>query len=255
MIRSLCFSLILFLIPLLSSAQQSDQLLFDQANSLLEEGSFPAAMQAYKVIEQTGQVSGGLFLNMGITAVQLDSMGLAKYYFLKATQFTTTREEASNALEYVSSQFSRQSATLPKLPWDKAVDFMKNGIGAFGVFMIGFCLVFLSVLLVLAKWFRVLSFGKINTFITTFIVSGILIVLLSFYVDYVDQRFSEAVIVMKETQVMQQPEASSDLISLAYEGYSIVIDHRKSNSSEGWYYIRLGNGQFGWIQPGAAKIL
>lgn len=255
MMKFLSVCLLFFLIPLTVSAQQNEQLLFDQANTLLEDGNYFDAIQAYKTIEQSGQVSGGLFLNMGIAATQLDSMGLAKYYFLKASRFVTTNEEATKALQYVSSQFSRQSATLPKLPWDKAVDIMKDGIGAFGVFLIGFCLVVLSILLVIAKWFRWLSFNRINSIIATFVVSGLLILLLSFYVDYVDQRFSEAVIIVTETQVMQQPGESSDLVSLAYEGYSIVVDNRKSRTSEGWYYIRLGNGQFGWIQPEAAKIL
>lgn len=255
MMKFLSLCVLFFLSPLASSAQQNDQLLFDQANSLLEDGNYFDAMQAYKVIEQSGQASGGLFLNMGIAATQLDSMGLAKYYFLRASRFATTQEEATKALQYVSSQFSRQSATLPKLPWDKAVDFMKDRIGAFGVFLIGFCLVVLSILLVLAKWFRLLSFGKMNSSIATFVVSGLLIMLLSFYVDYVDQRFSEAVVIVTETNVMQQPEENSDLVSLAYEGYSIIIDNRKSKTSEGWYYIRLGNGQFGWIQLEVAMVL
>ena len=236
-------------------AQESAQLLFDQANSLLEENDYPEAMSIYRSIEQTGAVSGALYLNMGIASTQLDSMGLAKYYFMKSLKFPTTKEPASEALEYVESQFSRQSAQLPKLPWDRAVDWLKNGPGATTVFMIGFVFIIVAVSLVLLKWASLFSFAKLPAFVASFTLIGMLIVLLAFYVDYIDQRYSEAVITTSEIQVKHAANESADLVSLGYEGYAITVDHSISKTSDGWLYIRLGNGQFGWIEHQGAKIL
>ena len=42
---------------------------------------------------------------------------------------------------------------------------------------------------------------------------------------------------------------------MAYEGYDLTIDWKKSKTIENWYYIRLGNGQFGWIKAKGIKIL
>lgn len=228
-------------------AQSNPQLLFDQANDLLEQGQYTEAMQKYYEIEETGSVSGPLFLNMGIAAAELDSMGLAKFYFLKASEFDITELHAQDALEYVSAQFSRQSATLPKLPWDKAVDRLKAGPGATGVFAIGFVLVLIAFSLILLHWFRVFTFSKHSGIILGLVIFSVSVVGLSFYVDYVDQRYAEGVIVNREIQVRQQAAEQADLVSLAYEGYSITVDERLSRTEDNWLYIRLGNGQYGWI--------
>lgn len=251
------FGILLLIILSISGvqAQESAQLLFDQANSLLEENDYPEAMAMYRSIEKTGVVSGALFLNMGIAATQLDSMGLAKFYFMKSLKFPSTTASASEALEYVESQFSRQSAQLPKLPWDRAVDWLKNGPGASTVFLVGFVLILIAVSLVLFKWANLFSLTKLPAFVASFTILGLLIVLLSFYVDYIDQRYSEAVIVTSEIQVKQSANESADLVSLGYEGYAITIDHNTSKTANGWLYIRLGNGQFGWIENQGVEIL
>ena len=252
------FSRLILLLLVFTSgvfARQTSQLLFDQANTSFEEGDYNAAMRQYKAVEQNNEASGALYLNMGITAIQLDSMGLAKYYFLKSAAFETTAEQAREALDYVNSQFSRQSASLPKLPWDKAVDFLKDQVGTSTVFITGFILILISVVLILLKWFRVVTFTRHASLVTAVAISSVLVVVISFYVDYVDHRYSDAVIISIENQVKQQPDDGANLVSLAYEGYSITIDNKITAGNEEWYYIRLGNGQYGWIKKSGAKIL
>lgn len=251
-------SLFLFLLFLISPglrAQESAQLVFDEANTFLQEGNYPEAMDRYRTILASDQVSGALFLNMGIASTQLDSMGLAKYYFIKASEFPTTNEQAMLGLEYVNSQFSRQSAQLPKLPWDRAIDSLKDGIGSEGVFIIGFIFIITGVLLILLNWFGSMSFKKFRTVLALICTAGVLIIILAFYVDYIDNRYSEAVIVSTEKQVKSGASDSADLVSLAYEGYTVTIDNNTSLTHDGWYYIRLGNGQFGWITRSGTRIL
>lgn len=238
-----------------SEAQQSTQLIFDEANTLLEQSDYSGAMDIYRTIANGEEASGALFLNMGIAATQLDSMGLAKYYFLMAHSFPTTEANAEEALQYVESQFSRQSATLPKLPWDKAVDWLKMKPTSLGVFYIGFSFICIGVIFILLAWFDIFRSKQTSKLISFSLLSGLLILLLSFYVDYVDQRYSEGIIVRNEIQVKQKPSDDSDLVSLAYEGYSITIDFNKSEVENDWLYIRLGNGQFGWIENRGIKIL
>ena len=236
-------------------AQPSSQLLFDEANTLLENNEYYKAMNKYRQIEASKEVSGALFLNMGITATQFDSMGLAKFYFLKSSKFETTKASALEALDYIESQFSRQSATLPKLPWDKAVNWLKSTPTPKGIFLLGFLFICVAVLFVLCSWFRVFSFKRLGQTVASFTVLGTLVVALSFYVDYVDHRYSQAVVITTEIQVMQQPTETAHLVSIAYEGYSVTIDHSTGKEPEGWYYIRLGNGQFGWVKHHGIKII
>ncbi len=235
--------------------QTGPQAAFDLANTELENGNYNTALQQYKSIEQNGHISGALYLNMGIAATQVDSLGLAKYYLLKARQFDEVSMEAGRALEYVNSQFSRQSATLPKLPWDRAVDYLKSGPGAKGVFFTGIVFAFVALILLAGKWFSFIRFEKQAHIIAGSAILAALIVILAFYTDYVDRRYDEAVLVEQESRVLERPAADAPLVSMAYEGYSLTLDHRESEGHDGWYYVRLGNGQYGWIEAQGIKTL
>lgn len=236
-------------------AQPSPQVKFDGANDLLESGDYRNALKSYREIESSETVSGALYLNMGIAAVQLDSLGLAKFYFLNAQKFDGTTESASQALEFVNSQFSRQSAKLPKLPWDKAVDSLKINPGTFGLFLIGYVLLCITLLLIITLWFNLISIPKAKNVIATCITVSVIIIALAYYVDYVDQRYDEALLIKAESTVSTAPGEDKELVSMAYEGYDIIIDWKKSADQENWYYIRLGNGQYGWIKAEGIKIL
>lgn len=236
-------------------AQKSVQAVFDEANTFFENGELSEAMALYRSIATSGQVSGALYLNMGITAVQLDSMGLAKYYFLKAADFESTRSQSQAALEYVNNQFSRQSAILPKLPWDRAIEWLIEKPSASVVFVIGFAITLSGLIFLYLSWLNVLSFNKISSLILALIITGTAIAGLSFYVDYVDQRYDEAVLITNSRRVLESPAEGSTLVSIAYEGYDLTVDQWKSNEHQNWLYVRLGNGQFGWIQNNGVKIL
>lgn len=236
-------------------AQQSPQAIFDEANTLLEEGDLNGAMSRYRSISATGQVSGALYLNMGITALRLDSMGIAKYYFLKAQGFETTSEQAVQALDYVNSQFSRQSAVLPKLPWDRAVEWINTVPGASGLFVIGFLLTLSGLILLYGCWFGSFQFSSYSSIIISLIIAGTVVGGLAFYADYVDQRYDHAVLVDNSQRVYETSNPDGTLVSIAYEGYDLTVDNWKSGEVEDWLYVRLGNGQFGWIPQEGVKIL
>lgn len=236
-------------------AQSSPQLHFDEANNFLEEGNYREALKKYRQIEANDHISGELFLNMGIASVQIDSLGLAKFYFLKAKKFESTQLSADKALDFVNSQFSRQSAKLPKLPWDRAVDRFKVSPGTFGIFLIGYSFVCFAILLIIAGWFNWVKVPKQKNIIISCFTIAALIISLAYYVDYVDQRYDEAVLITDQSTVSVSPNGNSELISMAYEGYDLTIDWKKSATHPNWYYIRLGNGQFGWIEAKGIKIL
>ena len=183
---------LLFLISGVVFAQSSPQLSFDEANDFLEKGNYRKALQQYREIEQSEIVAGPLYLNMGIAAVQIDSLGLAKFYFMNAQKFEATKKSADQALDFVNSQFSRQSAQLPKLPWDIAVETLKCTPGIVGLFIIGYCVFCLALVLVINKWFNLITIPKEKNVIISLFVLGIVLITLAYYVDYVEQRYEEA---------------------------------------------------------------
>lgn len=238
-----------------ASSADTVQSLFDEANQKLQEGYYEEALQIYKTIDQKEKVSGPLYLNMGITYTRLDSLGNAKYYFLKARSFPSTRNQAKQALNYVNEQFSNQSAILPKLPWDRAIDWLGDRLGAVGTFAVGLFLLLLAVSALSYAWFFRLFRRPAQLASRILSIAGILTVLLSLYMNYVNYRYDRAVMTTEETVVKQQPDIDGATISKAYEGYTFTVDHRKSTSADQWYYVRLPNGMHGWIQKGTIKIL
>ncbi len=236
-------------------AQETSQAAFDKANTLFENGDIPEALSSYRTIEATGKESGALYLNMGIAAVQLDSLGLAKFYFLKALHFDATASQAQTALKYVNSQFSRQSAMLPKLPWDRAIHWANEVPGAGGIFMVGFFITLIGLIILYLGWFNKLEIKRFFPYIMALIITGTAISLTAFYADYVNGRYDEAVIISSQQRVLQSPNTESTLVSIAYEGYDLIIDQWKGESREEWLYIRLGNGQYGWVKNEGIKVL
>lgn len=240
------------------------QSIFEEATIDLEQAQYKIALQKFKHIEQSGFYSGGLFLNMAIVAVELDSLGLAKFYLQKAIEEPTTESAAIEALAYVESQFSRQAATLPPLPWETALDYIEHSWGSVWLFWAGFVFLCMSVVLLLFHWFGNASNSSKKSSMeqrTPSVVKGFWASLLLFvtclslaiYTDYRSAKYSEAVIIAQEVEVRDSPSASGELLVMGYEGYDCRVDF-SVDSVQGWHFIRLSNGQTGWILDQTLRI-
>lgn len=249
------FFAVLLIYSSLAQGQDNAQLLFDRGNDALVEGNYQQAIRTYQNLEDQNMVSGALFLNMGISYVRIDSLGKAKYYLMKASRFEETEEQAEQGLEYVEQQFSRQSAILPKLPWDKAVDWLKLNIGASTLLGIGIILLNMGILAYVGTWFWISTGKPVQQSGIAVAATGLLILFLSFYVQYVDERYSEAVMVHRQTNVVEQPSEGAAVVSQAYEGYTFTVDEYQSEEHEGWSYVRMSNGLYGWIPEEEIMIL
>ena len=114
-ILSFFLYLLLFGGTTIAHAQSSPQALFDRANEELKDGRYQQAISLYQQLEKNNQWSGALFLNLGISYQRIDSLGKAKFYYLKSAQFEETESKADRALTFIEDKFSHQSATLPGL--------------------------------------------------------------------------------------------------------------------------------------------
>jgi tetratricopeptide (TPR) repeat protein len=239
----------------ISFAQQNPQALFDRANEEMNSGNYQQAISLYNDLEEQKTISGALFLNMGISYQRIDSLGKAKYYFLKASRFEETSDKARQALEFVESQFSRQSAVLPKLPWDVATDWLQNNIGATNLLITGIIILNTGVMVFIAHWFLQWYPNYIRMVGLTILGIALLVLATSFYTHYVNQRYSTAVMVTPKKPVLEQPREEASLVSQAFEGYTFTVDHYRSDSQPGWSYVRMSNGLYGWIPNSEILIL
>lgn len=252
-LRKIAISITLILLTVASlPAQQAS---FDRANTLLEENEYAEALRIYHSIADEGHESGALWLNMGIAYSQIDSLGVAKYHLLKAKQFEETAELADEALLYVNDRFSRQSAVLPALPWDKFFQFLSNTLGLNAIVITALLFFYCAVGLLIWSWFRsdlktVLQKGSYLSFSLM-----ALLFLFSWVIYYQESRYSTAVMVERQSVVHERPNESSSVITTAYEGYTMRVDFKTGADHPGWNYVRLENGMYGWVKKDGLKIL
>lgn len=232
-------------------AQQTE---FDTANELLNENRYTDALSIYKEIENAGHQSGALWLNMGISYSQLDSLGMSKYYILKALESPETTERAEQALQYVNNRFSYQSAVLPQLPWIRFMESLSKSPGITNLAFISFFFFYAGTAILIISWFRKSSakgfrYGYISAFILSF-----LIISLTAIIQYQENRYGTGVVVARQGQVYQYPDESSATVNSAHEGYLLRVDYKESEEHENWYSIRLENGMYGWIKNQFIKV-
>lgn len=247
------FFLILFLVFVgQASAQQSR---FDSANELLNERLYSDAIELYQSIADDGYESGALWLNMGIAYSQIDSLGMAKYYLLKAKNHKETASLADDALIFVNERFSRRSAVLPPLPWTRFFNYLSETFGINTIAVTAITFFYLAIAFLIGSWFRVDFKKPLRIAFTCFISGAVVLFLFSWVIHYQELRFDRAVMVEKEATVYQHPREDAAVITTAFEGYLLQIDHRQSDSESDWHYIRLENGMYGWIKNSGIKIL
>lgn len=226
----------------------SQQSRFDQANSLLAEGQYQQAIEHYQSIADDGYYSGALWQNLGVAYARLDSLGKAKYYFLRAKQHSETKQQAANALSYVNNRFPRQSAVLPTLPWVRFINFLSNTIGLNTLVISGLIFLYLGVALKIGSWFRLDLKSMLSNSGYTAIGVSLVLFLFSIVIQYQENRYSTGVMIDHEGQVYQRPLENSTVVSTAYEGYTMQVDENESENQTNWKYVRLENGMYGWIQ-------
>ncbi len=245
---------LLVLIILTAPALMGQQSRFDEATFLLEKQEYREALTLYKSIADDGDISGALWLNMGIIYARLDSLGMSKYYLLQAEKFPETRELAGDALSYVNERFSRRSAVLPPLPWDRFFSYLSESVGLTWLFAIAFFFLYGGVGLLIYSWFT-RSYKKPFSYSASALLAiSILVFASAFYVHYLDNRFGTGVMVDRQSTVYETPDPESVEVSTAYEGYIMRVDLNRSSESDEWSYVRLENGRHGWIDTGALRV-
>ena len=242
--------LILFVGVLSASADlQAQQAAFDRANTLLEEQEYSEAIERYKSIYEEGYVSGALWLNIGVAYTQLDSLGKAKYYILRASEFSETEEIAKQSLEVVENRFSRRSAVLPMLPWDRFFNFLDNSLGIAGLMVIGLLFLNVTAALLLASWFRPEMKTLFNKLSIVTIILTVLFIFFSVFLSLQEDWYETGVTIADQATVYNQPDTDSAVVSTAYEGYTmrVYVEESANVAGDNWFYVRLANGLYGWV--------
>lgn len=231
-----------------AKAQSVPQERFNQANEAFRQGQFTQALSLYETIRESGFESGPLYLNMGITATRLDSLGLAKYYYLNAQQFGDVNIAATDALEFVDYELGRRGARLPELAWTRITRLVYFEMNHTLFVALGLIIINIGVLFLVASWLRQ-SYRKINRYLgIAFMSLGGTILLITVLIYWQSLGYKQGIQIVRETQIHALPDAQTEIIQTGYEGFQYIVDMEASTSSPDWLYVRLSNGSRGWVQ-------
>ena len=250
LLRSIFLIAVFTLTTLLPAAMaQSDaQEQFNQANEALSQGQFSDALSIYETIKASGFESGPLYLNMGITATRLDSLGLAKFYYLNAQRFADVSIAATEALDFVDYELGRRGARLPELAWTRITRQLYFEINHLGFVAVGLIVINFGVLLLVASWLRQ-SYHKFNQYLGIVLISlGGTVVLITAIISWQSLNYTQGIQIVREAQIHTLPDSQSEIIQTGYEGFQYIVDIEESTSSPDWLYVRLSNGSRGWVQ-------
>jgi tetratricopeptide (TPR) repeat protein len=223
------------------------QSLFNEGNYHLEQQRYQDAMNRYRQISAMGFGSGPLYLNMGISYTHMDSLGQAKYYFLKALEFRQSRDAATEGLRHVDLMLSQLRPNLPVLPVAAFYDRLYFEIGSIPFFITAILLFNLAALCLVISWYRPRFAGWTRTIAVLLVIGSLAALGSGLFVDAQSSRYTRAVLVYNDSVVREQPFIDAPVVASAHVGYTFTVDRETSVSNPDWYYVRLTNGLEGWI--------
>lgn len=216
---------------------------FRMATEALAAQDPVTAARELGALEHEGYANGPLFVNLGIAYTQMDSLGLAKYYFTKAGRFTDVADQSMTGLAFVNGQLLRRASGLPVLSLNVMLNRILWAYPARTVLLVPLVLLNLGVALLIWHWF-VPAEWKAALSWACLVVSAIAFIVVASATTYRTQ-YGLGVVILREGILREEPASSSEAVLPVYEGYDVRI-HR-SETVDGWTKVTLINGSTGWL--------
>ncbi len=244
---------ILFVVLSFVSIKAQNTTLFEEGNTLYNEGKYAEAIDKYMAVLETGTHSSELYYNIGNAHYKLNNIAPSIYYFEKALLLNPNDKDIKNNLAYAENMTIDAIEVVPEVGFSKIIKNITNNfnfdIWAWGAVI--FALLYVS--LVLLYYFSYASGRKRFAFITSIVcLFGICITLAFAFNKYqIDKKDNPGIIFAQESQVKTEPNLRSEESFRLHEGTKVQV----LETVDDWKKIRLSDGKTGWIASEDVKIL
>lgn len=240
-----------FLFSFILSAQ--NETIFEQANTLYNEGKYAEAIDKYTAILESGNHSAGLYFNLGNANYKLNNIAPSIYYYEKALQLAPNDNDIKNNIAFARNMTIDAIDVVPESGFSKLIKSITNTF-SFDVWAkLSIALVFCFVLLFLIYYFAFSSLRKRLTFIGSLIALFLCCVtlLLAFHKYNLDKKDKPAIVFAQESKVKSEPNLRSEESFRLHEGTKVqVLDVIGE-----WKKIKLSDGKTGWVLSEDVKML
>lgn len=231
---------------------QNEQL-FDKATAAYNEGNYEEAVLLYSQILESGKHSAALYFNLGNAHYKQNQIAPSIYYYEKALLLKPGDPEILNNLAYARNMTLDDISPIPEPDLERLYhwvlfSFSMNTWAYVGIF---FMLVFVGAYLFF------LGSGRPNRKRAGLISSGIALALALFCSGFAYLRYRTymetlpAIIFKREITVRSEPNSQSSPVFLLHEGTKVQV----RDSLDIWLKIQLADGQTGWTEGDALRLL
>jgi len=224
---------------------------FDDGTRLLESGDFRGAVESFARAEDLGLVSGALYYNSGVAHYRLDQMGRAVQYFERASRLMEDKTHVEHSLDIVGARLVDRFSELPLPIWKRLQRSILSvaSVNALMVSGVALFLIFCGVVLsnILGYWYGA-WFRRTRLLLG---IGAVLFLAAAFSSSIWPAYPPEAVVLVRETSIREQPDGESDAIERIHEGLVVGV------VSEGgeWVLVQLPNGVRGWLEAADVGVI
>jgi tetratricopeptide (TPR) repeat protein len=243
--------ILIFLLGTVSIAQ--NETLFEQGNTLYNDGNYIEAIEKYQAILDSGKHSAELYFNLGNAYYKLNNIAPSIYYYEKALQMAPNDTDILNNIAFARNMTIDVVDNIPEIGFSKFVKTFTNMLSFDTWAKISVGLVILFVILFLSYYFSYTSFKKRLAFVGSLsaVILACSALSLAFHKYNLDKNDKPAIVFAKESQIKSEPNLRSTEAFKLHEGTKVQILDTVNN----WKKIKLADGKTGWIVSDDIKAL
>lgn len=243
-ILSFMFSMIIF--------AQND-VVFDKANTLYNEGKYADAISQYESILATKNHSAALYFNLGNAHYKLNHIAPSIFYYEKSLQLDPNDSDIKNNLALAKNMTIDAINVIPEGGLSKILNKTTNSLTFDNWAKVSVGFVFCFVVLFLIYYFAYSSLRKRLAFLGSMATLFLMCVtlLFAFHKFNLDKLDKPAIVFAQESSVKNEPNSRSEDAFNLHEGTKVQVLDTVNN----WKKIKLQDGKTGWISSADIKAL
>lgn len=230
-----------------------DNLLFEQANLMYNDGNYNEAIDKYESIIDNEKHSAELYFNLANAHYKLNNIAPSIYYYEKALQLAPKDKDVTNNIAFARNMTIDAIEVVPEVGFSKLLKNISRRLHFDQWAMTSVILVILFVMLFIMYYFSESTGKKRWAFISSIVSLFMACLALSFsFHNYnLSQMDNPAIVFVQESRVKSEPNLRSEESFRLHEGTKVqIIDTVNS-----WNEIELSDGKTGWISNDDIKAL
>ncbi len=230
-----------------------DQAVFEQANTLYNEGEFEQAITKYQSILDSKQHSAELYYNIANAHYKLNNIAPSIYYFEKALQLKPNDKEILNNLAFAKKMTVDAIKEVPQLGLSKFFNKITNALTFDSWAKLTIVLMVFFVILFLVYYFTYNTARKRFSFSASFVFlfMALFSLGLAFQKQALDKKDNPAIIFAQKSEVKTEPNQTGSEAFMLHEGTKVQVLDTINN----WKKIKLADGKTGWVIASDLKLL